>query len=121
MLFPQALSIPVIPNTPEGHEAFVQQFLLAPHALSESARPTKTKSEHSDFVQHFLLAPQAQTEFAKPVNIDLNYSNLNAPTILICGHNTRDSRCGVLGPLLQAEFVRYVDEPVHRIGGLRLK
>ena len=27
------------------------------------------------------------------------------PTILICGHNSRDTRCGVLGPILWREFI----------------
>ena len=27
------------------------------------------------------------------------------PTILVCGHNNRDRRCGVLGPLLRDEFL----------------
>ncbi|KIX99341.1 uncharacterized protein Z520_04917 [Fonsecaea multimorphosa CBS 102226] len=31
------------------------------------------------------------------------------PTILICSHHQRDSRCGILGPLLHDEFRRYVD------------
>ena len=29
---------------------------------------------------------------------------LKMPTVLICGHNNRDRRCGVLGPLLRNEF-----------------
>lgn len=29
---------------------------------------------------------------------------ITEPTILICGHASRDARCGILGPLLQAEF-----------------
>lgn len=38
-----------------------------------------------------------------------NYTRNASPTILICGHNSRDSRCGILGPLLHAEFSSYVD------------
>jgi len=30
------------------------------------------------------------------------------PTILICSHRSRDSRCGVLGPLLRDEFAKYL-------------
>ncbi|PVI03902.1 hypothetical protein DM02DRAFT_640304 [Periconia macrospinosa] len=29
---------------------------------------------------------------------------ITTPVILICGHNARDARCGVLGPLLRARF-----------------
>jgi hypothetical protein len=28
----------------------------------------------------------------------------HSPTILICGHGNRDQRCGIMGPLLEAEF-----------------
>ena len=34
----------------------------------------------------------------------LPYTSITNPTILICSHNSRDSRCGILGPLLQKEF-----------------
>ena len=38
-------------------------------------------------------------------NLEQHTSNKhNLPTILICGHNSRDRRCGVLGPLLRDEF-----------------
>lgn len=37
-------------------------------------------------------------------------SSVEAPTILICSHGQRDSRCGILGPLLHAEFARYMSE-----------
>lgn len=31
---------------------------------------------------------------------------MTKPTVFICGHKTRDSRCGVLGPILEEEFLR---------------
>ena len=31
-------------------------------------------------------------------------SPITKPVILICGHGARDSRCGILGPLLQEQF-----------------
>ena len=34
----------------------------------------------------------------------LNYTRNLSPTILICGHGSRDTRCGILGPILRAEF-----------------
>ena len=34
----------------------------------------------------------------------LPYTPITNPTVLICSHYSRDSRCGVLGPLLQQEF-----------------
>lgn len=47
--------------------------------------------------------------------------NIENPTILICSHGQRDSRCGVLGPLLYAEFTRYINDirPTTR-DGLRM-
>lgn len=36
---------------------------------------------------------------------------LTHPTILICSHKSRDTRCGVLGPLLASEFARQL--PAH--------
>jgi leucyl-tRNA synthetase len=30
--------------------------------------------------------------------------DITKPTILICGHGGRDTRCGVLGPILQSSF-----------------
>jgi leucyl-tRNA synthetase len=30
--------------------------------------------------------------------------DITKPTILICGHAGRDSRCGILGPILQSSF-----------------
>ncbi|KAF2729330.1 hypothetical protein EJ04DRAFT_502512 [Polyplosphaeria fusca] len=39
-------------------------------------------------------------------------TDVDRVTILICGHASRDSRCGVLGPILQHEFERHL----HRAG-----
>jgi hypothetical protein len=40
----------------------------------------------------------------------LDSSCIDTPTILICSHGQRDSRCGILGPLLHAEFTRYIND-----------
>ncbi|KAL1998848.1 hypothetical protein VTN02DRAFT_5492 [Thermoascus thermophilus] len=45
-------------------------------------------------------APELQSEF--PGVVDIKQS----PTILICSHGGRDMRCGVMGPVLEAEFHR---------------
>ncbi|KAK4936337.1 hypothetical protein LTR10_022765 [Elasticomyces elasticus] len=58
--------------------------------LSESERRAKTRDP----------APATSLE-SRPVE---------APTILICSHGQRDSRCGILGPLLHAEFTSYINE-----------
>ena len=35
------------------------------------------------------------------------YTDIEHPKVFICGHNSRDVRCGVLGPILQEEFRRH--------------
>ena len=35
-------------------------------------------------------------------------SPITNPTVLICSHGSRDSRCGVLGPVLHDEFKKYI-------------
>ncbi len=37
-------------------------------------------------------------------------SPITNPTILVCSHGQRDSRCGILGPVLHDEFKRYLDQ-----------
>ena len=57
-----------------------------------------------------LLVPESQRvdpPGRRPFVKEVQYRN---PVIFICGHGTRDSRCGVLGPLLLAEFERYIKE-----------
>ena len=39
----------------------------------------------------------------------LSTTEITTPTILICGHMSRDSRCGVLGPLLRDEFAAQLE------------
>ena len=33
-------------------------------------------------------------------------SQIRKPVVLICGHGSRDKRCGILGPILQTEFIK---------------
>lgn len=40
-----------------------------------------------------------------PINID----DIRTATILICSHGQRDSRCGILGPLLHSELREYIN------------
>ncbi|KAL9064007.1 MAG: hypothetical protein Q9161_009140 [Pseudevernia consocians] len=55
-----------------------------------------------------------QTDFLIPEEdlvahkVRLRFAVLTSPTILICGHDSRDNRCGIIGPLLCAEFNAYV-------------
>ena len=55
-----------------------------------------------------LLVPESQRvepPGSWPFEKGTQYKN---PVIFICGHGTRDSRCGVLGPLLRDEFERQI-------------
>lgn len=46
-------------------------------------------------------APGLDDEFLVPLRA---FQKIDKPVILICGHGSRDQRCGVLGPLLQTQF-----------------
>ena len=76
-----------IENSLEAVEGFVQHFLVA---KDETAR------KYDSGLKLFSTADYQ----AKPVQHHLNVS----PTILICGHNSRDTRCGTLGPILRSEI-----------------
>lgn len=73
--------------------------MLLPHELhhAHSAVPEPRRRDMTrapDLVAHF------------PDMIDIKQS----PTILICGHGGRDMRCGIMGPVLRAEFQRVLEQ-----------
>jgi (2Fe-2S) ferredoxin len=94
-LFPSFTFVSGIPDTAKGHESFIRTFLL-PESLSALFEPASA----------------------------FQISRVTHPIILICSHGTRDARCGVLGPLLAAEFRRQLaqagivptDEASHESG-----
>ncbi|KIW79380.1 hypothetical protein Z517_05992 [Fonsecaea pedrosoi CBS 271.37] len=47
-------------------------------------------------------------------------SPITNPTILICSHHQRDSRCGILGPLLHDEFRSYITQRRRDAKGIKL-
>ena len=51
----------------------------------------------------------------------MQYQIVSSPTILICGHDSRDTRCGVLGPLLQEEFDNCIKEGLSKVFNRGLK
>jgi hypothetical protein len=70
--------------------------------------PVAAQEEDDEALDTLLMrattAPQQETS---AYNRELlNITKLTQPTILICSHDSRDSRCGILGPLLHAEFSR---------------
>ena len=67
-----------------------------------------TLLDHDAFVSQ-LMGPIRHTNKHDPVlkGPGLEWSPMVSPVILICGHNSRDTRCGILGPLLRTEFESY--------------
>ena len=88
-----------IPRTSEGHEQFAETFLASPDrnalkgdqekSVADSFRHEEQKGKH------------------------LQWASLPGASILICGHNSRDIRCGILGPLLESEFKKLISEPTN--------
>lgn len=77
-------------------------------------------ADHDAFVEQF-IGPKKSTPEWDPVlgrKTGLERTPVTSPTILICGHNTRDSRCGILGPLLRAEFESYLERQKQPDGSL---
>ncbi|KAJ5669196.1 hypothetical protein N7462_010266 [Penicillium macrosclerotiorum] len=99
-LFPAFKYIPSIPaeimSTPDSTDLtkFVRAFLLPErlHGMHSSLPAEKQAA--------MTRAPELASDFAGIV--DINYS----PTVLICGHGGRDLRCGLMAPVLEAEFQR---------------
>ncbi|KAI4215165.1 MAG: hypothetical protein LQ351_002480 [Letrouitia transgressa] len=62
------------------------------------------------FIQRYLRpsAPHSNLLNAPPSSSFFAQQPVSTPTILICSHASRDTRCGILGPLLAAEFVRQI-------------
>ncbi|KGM91758.1 uncharacterized protein PADG_12064 [Paracoccidioides brasiliensis Pb18] len=95
LLFPSFRYFPAIPLDPSSLETFTRAYLLpaslhpAHNVLSESQKTLLRRD------------PSLQPSFT-PNMTQIHHS----PTVLICGHGHRDQRCGIVGPLLQAEFRR---------------
>ncbi|RAL12004.1 sucrase/ferredoxin-like domain-containing protein [Aspergillus homomorphus CBS 101889] len=92
-LFPSFKYFPSVPtqstsSTNPDLSTFIQAHLLP------------IKSRHGGLTRRQELA----AEF--PDAVDLRHS----PVVLICGHGGRDMRCGVMAPVLEAEFQRMLRE-----------
>lgn len=96
LVFPSFKSV-LLPDVSDSVvEQFIQEFLLPEtlHPMHDALSTSQKKA--------LTRVPGAFT----PSGV----SALQNPLILICGHNSRDSRCGVMGPLLHSEFVRHLSE-----------
>ncbi|KAJ5674821.1 uncharacterized protein N7477_004755 [Penicillium maclennaniae] len=98
-LFPGFKYIPSIPveilSSPDTTDltTFVRGFLL----------PERLHKMHSS------LPETKRTEMTRASNLASKFEVLDikhSPTVLICGHGGRDKRCGVMAPVLEAEFQR---------------
>lgn len=91
-------------------------------AFSHISQVEPTESSVANFLETFVLADRKQAteqQASKKSVTDLLKEKsrrkglvtpISAPTILICSHNSRDSRCGILGPLLHQEFSQYINK-----------
>lgn len=114
-VFPQNVQVRRIANTPEFHEAVVRQFLGSKLEFRRELQRQKAVRERFFFDETGFPLPEV------PLGVPhLNYAMLTAPTILICGHNSRDTRCGILGPLLMNEFGQRVGAVVRMMGRERI-
>ncbi|KAK9481166.1 Sucrase/ferredoxin-like-domain-containing protein [Lipomyces japonicus] len=65
--------------------------------------PRLPHSQGERFFKRF-LAPSKINE-AKEFKSNVEAYRGDYPVVLICGHATRDARCGIAGPLLEKEFI----------------
>ena len=65
------------------------------------------KGVYHDFVK-MLLLPEDQRADPPGTHPFRDYKRINKPSVFICGHGGRDSRCGIMGSLLRNEFKSYV-------------
>lgn len=90
-LFPSFRYLPKIGTAPEAVEIFLKAFVL-PSQL-HPAHGVLAEPQRKALVRD----PRLQKDFPGVHPVD-------DVVVLICGHGGRDQRCGILGPLLQAEF-----------------
>lgn len=91
LLFPSFQKVSNIDSSNPGMMQFVETFVSS---KDRAAVPEEQRKQLDS-------AGQQWSGEIKPIS---------APTILVCSHNSRDNRCGILGPLLHAEFVQYLNK-----------
>lgn len=104
-LFPAFRYIPNIALNENALSKFVQAFLLPQKVHSaHDVLPTEKK-------EAMQKVPELESAFPEALKIQ------HSPTILICGHGGRDERCGIMGPVLQAEFRRALERVGFSVDG----
>ncbi|KAH9867549.1 hypothetical protein IAQ61_008143 [Plenodomus lingam] len=91
LLFPSFQKLKNMPNSQPALSNFASAYL----------KPTSLHPFHTALTpaqkQNLTRNPACASTLPKP-------DPITTPTILICGHASRDSRCGTLGPILQSAF-----------------
>lgn len=109
-IFPENVFIPRISNTPEVIEGFVQCFLTGRNNIAvmiKNGRSQRLRSVPKELSEAYHKERSTYPKsfgWIEEGGRSRQYNVVDYPTILICGHNARDARCGVLGPILLAEF-----------------
>ena len=110
-IFPQGFYIPRLNNTHEDHQLFARQFLMA---AEERRAVEKIEALVATKARVYKRSKKASEESKERTKKSIHYLISDVPTILICSHNTRDRRCGILGPLLNEAFEKYGTSRLHR-------
>ncbi|KAL9102244.1 MAG: hypothetical protein Q9163_002580 [Psora crenata] len=140
-VFPQNIYIPKLVNTPEDHELFVRQYLLGEgerrhldarelivqknvENMRGEAQASKDDAPETGSDDRMSETDDRHQGRLKPSSAvrsqHIRFFKSDSPTILICGHNSRDSRCGILGPLLKKEFDSYISDQVYKTAAERM-
>ncbi|EXJ60951.1 hypothetical protein A1O7_05104 [Cladophialophora yegresii CBS 114405] len=83
----------------------------SPHTESQRDPDSATTGSLKDFIVENLTPNTGEsTPDTAAVRSRWDSSPITNPTILICSHGGRDSRCGILGPVLHDEFNTYLDQ-----------
>lgn len=95
LVFPSFNHVSQVEPSESSIANFLETFVLADRNQSTEQKDTKKS------VSELLKEKSRRKGLVTPIS---------TPTVLICSHNSRDSRCGILGPLLHQEFSQYINK-----------
>lgn len=93
LLYPSFTAVDGVEATTIGIAQFLETFVLP--------NPSRDTNRNAAHPQRRTFEEKDWSGMTRPIS---------TPTVLVCSHHSRDSRCGVLGPLLHAEFVQYINK-----------
>ena len=76
----------------------------------DSTTPSEQGSIKDFIVENLTPSPGESKADTAGTRSHWTSSPIINPTILVCSHGSRDSRCGILGPVLHNEFNKYLDQ-----------